>query len=298
MSGDATNVVIEIAAPNSQKIMKTNSILKRLSSVAAPMVALMIGGTAAPTLAAPFDSPVGDWDFSFTGSEKGVAQITFLGDYTLTGFEILMPGKPRKDSSADSNPRGGPSTDVDPRTGVPDGGTGTNILSWGGVLIDGFWGFDEKGKVVGVVTYTSSSSTNGMNFIGTVVAGTRMTLRASDDSGGMTYRGVPRVALPDISGDYTASGKKGRSRFNTIFSLTASSSPNIYDVVTHGPGYDGTGIALLTSNSKLGIYYEIGNTNPAIVALSGSFNSSRLKGSVTGTDGTNNLSLKVVMPQP
>jgi hypothetical protein len=115
MSGDATNVVIEIAAPNSQKIMKTNSFLKRLSSVAAPMVALMIGGSAAPTLAASFDSPVGDWDFSFSGSEKGVAQVTFLGDYTLTGFEILMPGKPRKDSSGDSNPRGGPSTDVDPR---------------------------------------------------------------------------------------------------------------------------------------------------------------------------------------
>ena len=269
----------------------------RLSSVAAPMVALMIGGSAVSTVAAAFDSPVGDWDFYFSGSEKGVAQVTFLGDFTLTGFEILMPGKPRSNSSADTNPRGGPSTGVDPRTGQPNDVSGTNTLSWGGVLIDGFWGFDEKGKVVGAVTFTSSSSTNGLSFEGTVVAGTRMTLQASDDTGKMIYRGVPRAALPDISGDYTATGKKGRAKLTSVISLAPSSSPNIYDVVIHGPGYDGTGIGLLTSNNKLGIYYEIGTTNASIVALSGSFNTSRLKGSVTGTDGTNNLSLKIVLPQ-
>jgi hypothetical protein len=42
--------------------MKKNFFLKRLSSVAAPMVALMIGGSAASTVAAAFDSPVGDWN--------------------------------------------------------------------------------------------------------------------------------------------------------------------------------------------------------------------------------------------
>ena len=278
--------------------MKKNFFLKQLPFLAAPMMALMIGGSAVvSTMAAAFDSPVGDWDFSFSGSEKGVAQVTFLGDFTLTGFEILMPGKPRSDSGADSNPRGGLSTGVDPRTGQPNDASGTNTSSWGGVLIDGFWGFDGKGRVVGAVTFTTSSTTNGMSFVGTVVAGTRMTLRASDDTGDMIYRGVPRAALPDISGDYTATGKKGHARLTGILSLSPSGNPNIYDVVIHGPGHDGTGIALLTSNKKLGIYYEIGTVDAAIVALSGSFNPTRLKGSVTGTDGTNNLSLKLVLPQ-
>lgn len=276
--------------------MKNNFFLKRLSSVAAPMVALMIGGSAVSTVAAAFDSPVGDWDFYFSGSQKGVAQITFLGDFTLTGFEILMPGKPKSNSSGDTNPRGGPSTDLDPRTGQPnDGGASTNTFSYGGRLIDGFWGFDEKGKVVGAVTFTSSSSTNGLSFDGTVSLGTKMTLRASDDSGKMVYYGVPRAALPDISGDYTGTGKKGNAKLTSILSLAPSGNPNIYDVVIHGPGYDGTGVGLLTSNNRLGIYYEIGTTNPSIVALSGTFNTSRLKGTVTGTDGTNNISLKVVL---
>ena len=176
--------------------MKNNFFLMRLSSVAAPMVALMIGGSAVSTVAAAFDSPVGDWDFYFSGSERGVAQITFLGDFTLTGFEILMPGKSKSSSSsADNNPRNGPSTDLDPRTGQPnDAVSGTNTFSWGARLIDGFWGFDEKGKVVGAVTFTSSSSTNGLSFDGTVSLGQKMTLRASDDTGKMIFYGVPRAA--------------------------------------------------------------------------------------------------------
>lgn len=279
-------------------IMKINFLQKRLLAIAGPAVALVIAGSTVQTQAAAFDSPVGDWDFSFSGSEKGVAQITFLGDNTLTGFEILAPGKPLSSGTTpESNPRGGTFNDNDPRTGQPNGSSNTNKYVWGGVLIDGYWGFDEKGKVVGAVTFTSSASTNGMSFIGTVTAGTRMTLRASDETGGMVYRGVPRTALPDISGDYTATGKKGRSRHTGIFTLSASADPNIYDVVAHGPGYDGAGFALLTSNNKLGIYYEIGETNPAIVSLIGSFNATRLKGTVSGTDGTNNFSLKVVQPQ-
>jgi len=279
--------------------MNTNFILKRLSSVAAPVVALMIGGSAVQTTAAAFDSPVGDWDFSFSGSEKGVAQVTFAGDFTLTGFEILMPGKPKpNNSSVDVNPRGGPSTGVDPRTGQPEVGSGTNtVYSWGGVLVAGFWGYDERGKIVGAVTYTSSSSTNGMSFVGSVVQGRRMTLKASDDTGKMIYSGVPRVVLPDISGDYTATGKKGRTKLTGLLSITPSGDPNLYEIEVRGPGYTGTGIGMLTSNKKLGIYYEIGATNPAIVSLSGAFNSSKLKGTVTGTDGTNNISLNIVKPQ-
>lgn len=278
--------------------MKKNLLQKRFLSLAGSLAALVIGGATANVVAAPFDSPVGDWDFSFSGSQKGVAQITFLGDNTLTGFEILAPGKPLSSGTTpDTNPRGGPSSNVDPRTGQPNGGSGTNTYAWGGVLIGGYWGFDEKGKVVGSVTFTSSGSTNGMSFIGTVSAGTRMTLRASDNTGGMVYRGVPRAGLPDISGSYTATGKKGGSRHTGFFTLSPSGSPNVYDVEAHGPGYDGTGFALLTSNNKIGIYYEIGETNPAIVSMTGSFNSTKLKGNISGTDGTNNFSLKIVQPE-
>lgn len=276
--------------------MKNNFLQKRLLSIAGPAVALVIAGATVQIRAAAFDSPIGDWDFSFTGSKKGVAQITFLGDNTLTGFEILTPGRPLSGGTVpETNPRGGTITDTDPRTGRPND-SGTNLFAWGGVVFDGHWGFDEKGKIVGTVTVTSSDSTNGMSFIGKVTAGTRMALRASDETGGTIYRGVPRAALADISGDYTASGKLGRTRHTAFFTLSASGAPNIYDVVAHGPGYDGTGVALLTANNKLGIYYEIGETNPAIVALSGSFNATGLKGTVSGTDGTNNISLKIVQP--
>ena len=277
--------------------MNSNFILKRLSSVAASVVALMIGGSPVQTTAAAFDSPEGDWDFSFTGSTKGVAQITFLNDFTVSGIEILMPKKAMPiGASVNNNPRGGSTSGVDPRTGQPE--DRQFLYAWGGRFIDGFWGYDEKGKVVGAVTFTSNSGTNGMSFVGTVVQGTRMTLRASDATGKMIYRGVPRVVLPDISGDYSAVGKKGRSQLTGLYSFTPSGDPNIYDVVIRGPGYTTSGIGLLTSTKQLGIYYEITNSGPPIViAVSGAFNSSKLKGTVTGTDGTNNISLKIVQPQ-
>ena len=284
--------------------MKRHSFLQRLSFAAAPALALLVGGIAFQTQAAPPPSPVGDWDFYFSGDQRGVAQITFVGDFTLNGVQIHSPGKVPK--VPEDNGRGFIDNPEDPRGSNP-GSTNTIFVHYGTAAITGNWGYDLKGKLVGVITLTSDKRTNGLSFRGSVVPGKRMSLRATRfDSGAVSvYQGVPRVAVTDISGDFFLSGKKTKefttssSFFAEVMTLTPMGPVNAYDVVEHGPGYDGGGFAILTANKHLGIYTEHftpGTTNLDIMAMSGTFNTTKLSGKMGGYDGTNYLSLTIGNP--
>lgn len=274
--------------------MKKNAFLQRLSLAAAPALVLLLGGTVSQALAQP--SPVGDWDFYLTGHQKGVAQITFAADSTVTGEQIMVPPKIKNAPGEETtNPRGNTVDPEDPR-GNGSGGSTTNVFSYGSADIAGVWGLDFKGKLVGVMTFFSENTTNGVSFKGTFVTGKRMTIRASSKDGSTVYHGVPRGVLPNIAGDYFASGKKAGVFHAEMFTLAPSGPQNRYDLVTRGPDYLGLGYALLTSNKRLGIYYEVGSTNPAVSALTGTFNTNKLTGKVAGVDGTNNISVRVGSP--
>lgn len=284
--------------------MKRHSYLQRLPFAAAPALALLLGVIAIQTQAAPF-TPVGDWDFYLTGAQKGVAQITFIdggggNGGTLDGIHIHMPG--HVPNVAEDNGRGFVDNPEDPRGS--GGKTNGLFLAYGGAVISGNWGFDFSHKVVGVMTLSSAGRTNGISFRGSGVNGKRMTFRGTrDDDGAVAvYHGVPRVTMRDISGDFVLGGKKttafttSSSSFAQVINLTAGGPVNNYDVVKHGPGYDGDGFAILTSNKRIGIYSEHltpGVSNLVVTALSGQFNTNKLGGSVSGFDGTSFFSLKM-----
>ena len=192
--------------------MKKTSILTRLSFALVPALALMV--CSVTPKAQGQASPVNDWDFYFAGAQKGVAQITFAPDYTLAGLQIHTPGKPSLSGEVDL--RGNSDTGRDPRTGGPI--INTNTTFYGGADIHGFWGFDTSGRVIGVMTLTNLTHTNGMSFMAKVTLGTspRLTIGAVGSSGRSVYRGVPRVVLPDFAGDYFATGKRGKSTYVEI----------------------------------------------------------------------------------
>ncbi len=267
--------------------MKKHSILQRVSFAALPMVALLLGSVAHQAQAQ--SSPVGDWDFYFTGAQKGVAQITFDPDFTVNGIQIHMPGKTPKTLDS-SNPRGGNFDPENPRGGGGAAEQDEIVYNYGGALISGNWGYDLKGKLVGAMTLTTTSATNGISFRGTAATGRRMTLRVLRDGAGSVFHGVPRVALPDISGDYYLSGEKSKGFFSEILAIAPSGAPNDYDMTRIGPGYAGDGFVLLTSNNRLGFYGEHftpGTSNLVITSMSGKFSTSKAKGKLTGYDGTN-----------
>ena len=245
-------------------------------------------------------SPVGDWELYFSGAEKGVAQISFAPDFTLAGLQIHAPGK--RKPSGEVDPRGVSDNGLDPRTG--NNTVSTNTTLYGTSEINGTWGFDLKGRVVGVMTLTNLNYTNGISFTAKVTQGSkpRITIKAMEQPPGYSvYQGVPRAVLPDFSGDYFAIGKRGKDTYVEMTTLYPTIFPNYYLVDANGPGFAGTGFAMFTANKHVGVYYdylEPGSTNLTdviVVATTGTYKTNKLpivSGTLSGTDGTANLSLK------
>lgn len=272
--------------------MKTSRTKDPLRRLAATTVAVLLGGFA---LNATADSPVGDWDLYFSGGQKGVAQLTFNPDYTITGIELHHSGTLPK--APDENLRGGATIPNNPRSGTPED-AGPNTFHCGSSLVSGVWGYGLNGKLVGSMILTSANITNGWSFTGVAkgVSGNnpKITLSVTRADSGLksVMHGVLRGPIPDITGNYSQAGSM-RNRINgysqgfaQVISLS-SPSQNMYNVFEAGPGYEGGGFAILTRNKYLGIYTE--HVNPAngatnIIVLSGKFNTNTLRGNLTGYD--------------
>jgi hypothetical protein len=95
--------------------------------------------------------------------------------------------------------------------------------------------------------------TNRVSFTGTVSPGKRLTLLASSIHGKITYTGVPLSAsLPDISGNWYGVKQAGTHKSGEFFAIGASGDPYLFYVDTGaGPGYDLTGIVMISSKKKI-----------------------------------------------
>jgi hypothetical protein len=112
--------------------------------------------------------------------------------------------------------------------------------------------------------------TNQFSFKGTVTPGKRLTLVCATPFGHVTYRGVPAVTLPDISGSYYAIKKLNNQTFLEFFELINAggngyvisgggpvvSSESPYPT-GQGPGYFFPGSALLSSQHQLALTANI-----------------------------------------
>lgn len=279
--------------------MKTSYIKSRLLRLATTTVAVWLGGSA---LTAQADSPVGNWDFYFSGDQKGVAQINFYPDFTVDGIEISSPGRLTKKPS--NNPRSEVDDRDDPRS-ASDPNLAYEFIT-GSSIITGSWGYDTQGRVIGALVLTSANATNGWSFTGVAkgVSGPkpRMTITTYHNTSiGLrsVLRGVLRSSLPSIggTGGFAESGTMvnrinlSTQGYSRILTMAPSGAQNIYNVLEAGPGYDGSGIAIVTGNKRIGIYtehYKPGTTNLQIVVVSGTFNTNKLTGSLKGYDGDKN----------
>jgi len=285
--------------------MKKQSLIKRLSLAAASALALL-AGTMPQAQGAAFDSPVGQWDFTLSGKAQGIAQIVFNVDGTIDGFvQIYTTMK----SPTSNNPRGTSddgTRNVDNTNSVPI----TNYA--GSASIDGRWSFDERGKIVGylneggyvITSTTTNASTNGITFRGVVSLGSRprVTLYGSGSVGKVTYSGIPDAPLPDISGTYTTSGKRGDFKTVEFFTLTSLGGNNNRYNVTQGsrPGAGFDGDALLSGRKQFSMVTAsvIPNTGYILTVLVGSINTNSFKASLRGRESVHKAVSMKMFPTP
>ena len=233
------------------------------------LAALLVVAAHATSHAATTNSPVlttnAGWDclISGKGSEQGILFLTFTGDGfsgngTFDGAMVLAKVasfKPATDRSGSSSPR-------DPS--APPAPAITNI--YGFAAIDGRWNYDANGYTVGVFTYNlmdaTSTNLNQVSFKAKISPNKRLTASFSSSLGGNgTIRGVPIKTVTNalgFPGSWSATEKSGSlTRYewlslSPIVSKAAPSWPNIYSVSGYGPGYDVSGICMVSSQKKIG----------------------------------------------
>lgn len=287
--------------------------LTSLKLAAVAVAGLLLGSPATRAQTAP-PSPVGDWDLVFSGSQKGLAVLTFNSDNTLTGHEIVRP-TPRKGSSTEidsRHPGGEPG-----RTAVTTSSSSkviTNLL--GSAPFTGIWYHDAAGKTIGLlneivqsvtpvesyvtnivggeviistnVVLTVTSETNGISFRAVVVPGVRITIYTYSPNGNNILRGGPVNPMQaNQSGDFYAVGKRAGLNFIEFLNLQQDSLfPTRYDIAGIGPGYSFTGRALVSRSKQIAVVTLSLEGSSVLSVYTGPFNLVSRKGKLSGVDSS------------
>lgn len=252
-------------------------------------------------------SPVGDWDFVLSGNQRGVAQVTFANDFTLSGIEIITVKPIRSTETPEDD-----SDERNPSTETGGGSTDPVTNYYGAAVLTGVWTYDAKGKVIGVISESgvTNSITNGISFRAVVRPGVRMSMSAIRNGQRISYRGVPYVTLADFSGNYYGYGKRDTKQFNELLTMSPSADPdfaplslgNLYDVAGLGPAYPTEGMALVSRQKYIALVslsYE--TTNGILRSIVGPFKLSRGSGSLRGVseNGEDEVNVRMkILRQP
>jgi hypothetical protein len=320
-------VVIQSDMKDMKMNFVMNGITHQLRTALFAGTVLLIGNIGVLCQAQPDPTTV-TWDCVMTGPREGIAYLNFAGDNTFDGYEILVP-KARKSGSSDPTGRGdnGIRGDDD-NSGPALNGTqlfGATPLSgvWGfdinGRLIGNFietstlencttnavaistngvglsnpnqYCITDTNNVT--ICYTNqivcSALTNQISFFGKVVTGQRLTLVCYTPFGKITYRGVPAVILPDLSGSWYGVKQQDGQTFLEFFTLTPTINPNIYDVAGSGPAYSYSGSAVLSIHRKIGFVAAMDPDGDVLRSVIGSFKPSKFSSKTHGWEQPNQI---------
>jgi hypothetical protein len=293
---------------------------RRLACGALGAITLFVLGGLALPAHAQVNSPVGTWDCLMAGGgQKGIAFLDFSidsesGEYVLQGYELIAESVNTANRSGDGRNLGGGIG-----RGISDTGTNasTQVNIFGFTPVSGTWSYDDKGRVIGYISFTvedpigsSNFVVNAVSFVGKARANKRLNLVASTTFGRVTYHGVPLVPVTGVNGlDFSGTSWYGTKRqskqdYQEFFTLTASGlMPNIYDLNGQGPGYTySLGECMISSSKKIGFaLFEVTDTNSMLRASVGSFINNRksVRGNTKGIiePGTN-ITFKATMNPP
>ena len=177
---------------------------------------------AAIALSGGNNSPVGTWQVSISGTDRGVTFLTFSNDFTFAGYGITR--------------------------------------DTGSFTIAGTWEFDSKDRIVsGYTQFIEGGSAAGI-LRGDVVGNGRLQARARTTQGPQKFKAPPPAASPDLAGAWAGKSSAPGERGLTSFTLAASTNntPGWFDLSGTGINSSGSfsmsGAVLVTSDHRVGAY--------------------------------------------
>jgi len=200
-------------------------------------------------------SPLGDWQVTIAGADKGVEFVTFEDDFSASGYDIRLK-----------------------KFGLND--------------VSGTWGFGAKGRLTGSFIEQLGSATNWTGTLaGTAKSLKSLSGTVTTTSVGVfRWKGVPATTFPDLSGTWT--GAVTIVKVPTLVSYAVRTNANdsaVFDVTTSINTNTVIGQLIATSRDVVYGYVAVGGTN---ITMSGKFKDRSakalpdimtLKGAVTNT---------------
>jgi len=194
------------------------------------------------------NSPLGDWEVTIGGADKGAQFLTFEDDFSASGFGIRLE-----------------------TFGLDD--------------VLGHWGFDAKGQVTGPFVEQTGGTTNWTGtLLGTAASLKSVNGAVPTALGTFRWKGVPATTFPDLSGTWTGlvTIVKSAATVNYVISSNANDSA-VFDIATSGDSGTVVGQLLVTSRNKVYAYVTFDGKQ---VRLSGAFSAVRHSLTLRGTDAT------------
>jgi PKD repeat protein len=159
------------------------------------------------------NSPLGDWEITTSGADKGAQFLTFEDDFSASGFGIRLK-----------------------TFGLDD--------------VSGHWSFNAKGQVTGPFLEQIGSTTSWTGtLLGTAKSPKTLTATVPTASGIFHWKGIPATTFPDLSGTWT--GLVTVVKTSTAVSYRITNDAAVFDIATSADPATVVGRLLVTSRNSV-----------------------------------------------
>jgi len=200
-------------------------------------------------------SPVGTWQVSILGSEKGTMMMTFSNNFTVSGYGITR-------------------------------------RQFGFITLAGNWSVNSKGDVVAAYIQTVNGVGTAFTLTTHMLSGNRFRARATTHGGGYTCKGEQPESPPTLTGSWNAGLKRNGKPIGEAFTATLDTNyPAVFDVTGRGSSEMGsftlTGEIIVSSRDAVAASIDrTFGTNTQHSSLSGVFKPARSQMKLQGRDDT------------
>ncbi len=202
------------------------------------------------------NSPLGDWEITIGGADKGAEFLTFGDDFSASGY-------------------------------------GFRLQTFGRDDVSGLWNFNGKGQVTGPFFEETGSTTNWTGtLLGTVKSLKSVNGTVPTASGTFHWKGIPATTLPDLAGTWTGLVTMGKTLTAVSYLISSNASDSaVFDIAASDA--PGTVMGQLLVTSRNSVYgYVIFGGKPT--TMFGTFSAARLSLKLKGMDtSAEKLTIKI-----
>ena len=188
------------------------------------------------------------WDCLTKGANQpGIAYLTFSNDYTFKGY-LLISGTPAAGDDNSRNPAGEADQRGEGLSSSSGSGTNANFFVFGFTPVNGPWGYDSKGRVIGFFTEILSVTTSVTNYLASTII---VAITNSMDSGETTnilvsFTNTQTIAITDYTWPSTANTDY-YTNYNTSYDVVPSAGEGTNTVSFAGKVVPGQRLTLSAS---------------------------------------------------